>query len=106
MEVTVQATVRTWDDEQGWGVLDSDATPGGCWAHFAVLDFDGYRTLSPGQQVRLTAESPGQDGYPWRAVRVAVDGKPSAALTEMDSGGAYASDLTLTLDDDASVTHG
>ena len=101
MEVTAQATVRTWDDEQGWGVLDSDATPGGCWTHFAALDFDGYRKLSPGQQVRLTAESPGQDGYAWRAVRVVVDGTPPAAPTETASGGAYASDLTVTFDREA-----
>lgn len=101
MEVNAQATVRTWDDEQGWGVLDSDATPGGCWAHFAALDFDGYRTLSPGQQVQLTAESPGQDGYPWRAVRVVVEGKPPANPDESNAGGAYASDLTVTFDDDA-----
>lgn len=101
MEVTAQAIVRNWDDEQGWGVLDSDATPGGCWTHFSALDFDGHRTVSPGQQVQLTAESPGQDGYAWRAVRVVVDGKPPAAPTETASDGAYASDLTLTFDEDA-----
>jgi CspA family cold shock protein len=101
MEVSVQATVRKWDDEQGWGVLDSDATPGGCWTHFSVLDFNGYRSLSPGQQVRLTAESPGQDGFPWRAVHVAVDGAAPAAPNGTNAGGAYASDLTLTWDDDA-----
>jgi len=101
MEVTAQGTVRTWHDEQGWGVLDSDATPGGCWTHFSVLDFDGYRSLSPGQQVRLTAESPGQDGFPWRAVRVDIDGVAPAAPTETNAAGAYSSDLTLTWDDDA-----
>ena len=99
MKVSAQATVRTWDDEQGWGVLESDATPGGCWTHFSVLDFDGYRSLSPRQQVQLVAESPGQDGYPWRAVRVVVDSKPPAAPTETDSDGAYASGLILTFDD-------
>lgn len=101
MEVTGQGTVRTWHDEQGWGVLDSDATPGGCWTHFSVLDLDGYRSLASGQQVRLTAESPGQDGFPWRAVRVAVDGVAPAAPTETNAAGAYSSDLRLTWDDDA-----
>lgn len=101
MEVTAQATVRTWDGEQGWGVLDSDATLGGCWTHFSVLDFDGYRSLSPGQQVRLKAESPGQEGFPWRAVHVAVDGVGPAARAETNAADAYSSDLTLTWDDDA-----
>jgi CspA family cold shock protein len=100
MEVSTRATVRTWDDEQGWAVLDSGVTPGGCWTHFSAIDFDGYRTLSPGQQVRLVAESPGQDGYAWRAVRVAVGGKSPAAPASTAPDGAYASDLTLTMDDD------
>lgn len=101
MEVNARATVRMWDDAQGWGVLDSDATPGGCWTHFSALDFDGYRSLSPGQQVQLVAEAPGQDGYPWRALRIVVDSKPPAAPAETDSDGAYTSGLTLTFDDDA-----
>jgi len=100
MEVSVQATVRTWDDEKGSGVLESDATPGGCWTHFSVLDVDGYRTLSPGQQVRLTAESAEQDGFPWRAVRVVVEGRAYAA-PRMDAGSAYRSELVMTWDDDA-----
>lgn len=99
MEVSAEATVRSWDDEQGWGVLDSDATPGGCWTHFSVLDFDGYRTLSAGQAVRLKAESPGQDGFSWRAVHVSVDGKAPATLADTGAGGAYTASLTITWDD-------
>lgn len=100
MEVSTQATVRTWDDEQGWGVLTSDATPGGCWTHFSAIDVDGHRTLSPGQQVRLTAESPGQDGYDWRAVRVVLDGTAPATPDTANADGAYLSDLTVSFDDD------
>jgi CspA family cold shock protein len=94
VHVTTAATVRDWHAEDGWGVLDSDATPGGCWTHFSNLDFDGYRSLSPGQQVELTAEAPGQDGYPWRAVRVSVDGRPPAVATQ-GLEGAYQADLTV-----------
>ena len=60
--MSVAATVRTWYADEGWGVLDSDATPGGCWTHFSALDLDGDRSLSPGDEVQLVAESPGQDG--------------------------------------------
>ncbi|MEU6082158.1 cold shock domain-containing protein [Streptomyces sp. NPDC047108] len=67
------ATVREWHDEDGWGVLDCPETPGGCWAHFSVLEMDGFRSLSPGQRVASVEwEGPGiqQDGYAYRAVRV------------------------------------
>jgi CspA family cold shock protein len=69
---TTTATVRAWYAEEGWGVLDSPQTPGGCFAHFSNLDMAGYRALQPGAAVTLTWEAPGfkQDGYDYRAVRV------------------------------------
>ncbi|MET9081866.1 cold shock domain-containing protein [Streptomyces sp. NPDC004237] len=68
----VIATVREWHDEEGWGVLDSPETPGGCWAHFSHLPRGVFDPLSPGQQVDLRWEKPrsGQDGYAYRAVDV------------------------------------
>ncbi|MFH9549169.1 cold shock domain-containing protein [Streptomyces sp. NPDC017435] len=68
----VTATVREWRDEEGWGVLDSPETPGGCFGHFADIQAPGFRTLSPGQQVDLICEAPGfkQDGYDYRAVSI------------------------------------
>ncbi len=102
MEITTRATVRSWDDEQGWGVLDSGATPGGCWTHFSSVDVDGHRSLSAGQQVELVAEPAGQDGFAWRAVRVRVDGARPAQEAEVmaDETGAYSSELTIDWDDD------
>jgi cold shock protein len=67
---TTPATVREWRDEEGWGVLDSPDTPGGCWAHFSHIEMSGYRSLTPGRAVLLEWEAPGQDGYGYRAVRV------------------------------------
>ena len=66
----VEAVVRQWSDEDGWGVLDSSETPGGCWTHFSQVDMEGLRTLAVGQVVDLGWESPAQDGYDFRAVRV------------------------------------
>jgi cold shock protein len=43
------------------------ATPGGCWIHFSVIEAEGFRSLSPGASVRVRWESPGQDGYDYRA---------------------------------------
>ncbi|MDT2007285.1 cold shock domain-containing protein [Rhodococcus opacus] len=48
-------TVRTWSDEEGWGVIDSDATPGGAWTHFSNVVGPGLRSLTPGQQVTFRA---------------------------------------------------
>ncbi|WP_329248878.1 cold shock domain-containing protein [Actinoallomurus sp. NBC_01490] len=64
------ALVREWRSEEGWGVLDSAETPGGCWAHFSNIAASGYRELNAGQRVHLEWESPGQDGYDFRAIRV------------------------------------
>ncbi|MZF53839.1 cold shock domain-containing protein [Streptomyces sp. SID5594] len=68
----VVATVREWDDEEGWGVLDSAETPGGCFGHYSVIRATGFRTLSAGQRVDLTWEAPGfqQDGYDYRALSI------------------------------------
>ena len=71
---TTIATVREWWAVDGWGVLDSADTPGGCWTHFSHIEMTGYRELHPGQVVELDWESPGQDGYEYRAVRVRITG--------------------------------
>ncbi|MYV69143.1 cold shock domain-containing protein [Streptomyces sp. SID2131] len=69
MVITV---VREWRDEEGWGVLDSPETPGGCWGHYTSIEKEGFRTLSAGQRVELVWEAPGfrQDGYDYRALSI------------------------------------
>ena len=54
--MTIHGEVRCWNDEEGWGVIDSAATPGGCWTHFSDLAVPGFRTLRPGQPVELEYE--------------------------------------------------
>ena len=39
----IPGVVREWHSDEGWGVIDSDQTPGGCWAHFSDVEMDGYR---------------------------------------------------------------
>jgi hypothetical protein len=80
-------TVRFWRAEEGWEVIDSADTPGGCWVIFDTLwktqqpELDvgetrevskGYRALSAAEQVDFTWERPpgGQDGYEYRATAV------------------------------------
>ncbi|WP_374982724.1 cold-shock protein [Streptomyces fradiae] len=68
----VTATVREWRDTEGWGVVDSPETPGGCWCHYSAIEMTGFRTLEPGQRVELEWQAPGfqQDGYDYRALRI------------------------------------
>jgi cold shock CspA family protein len=46
-----RGTVREWHAEDGWGVIDSGAAPGGCWVHFSALAVDGYKVLDPAGSV-------------------------------------------------------
>jgi CspA family cold shock protein len=92
-------TVREWDDDEGCGVIDSADTPGGCFAGFASIVMDGYRSLTPGAPVTFTHEAARQDGLGYRAVRVwppgARAGTPPAAGADSEPSAAYRSTLTI-----------
>lgn len=96
----IEASVREWHDEFGWGVVDSTETPGGCWVHYSNVDVDGYRSLSGVATVLLDYERVGQDGYPYRAVRVEVPGRKPAARTGPGTSEAYRSSLNIEWDDE------
>lgn len=92
-------TVRFWQDEGGWGVIDSDQTPGGCWAHFAALAVPGYRSLEAGQTVVFEWETADQDGYSFRATRAWPAGsQPHMDEPTPNAGHAYSSKLTIRFD--------
>ncbi|WP_329526265.1 cold-shock protein [Streptomyces sp. NBC_01462] len=65
-----KAEVRVWHEEEGWGVIDSEETPGGCWVHFSAIEMSGFHFLSVGDHVTLEWEAGEQDGFQFRAVRV------------------------------------
>ena len=104
MEAT--GTVGSWSDDAGWGVLTSEATPGGCFAHYSAILGDGYRSLRPGDTVRFTFERADQDGYAYRAEEVwpANGPKPSPMEPQKLSppGPGYRSTLTITYDESPS----
>lgn len=81
----VRAVVREWHKDEGWGVIDSAETPGGCWAHFTAIEApvieggDGYqiseyKVVAPGATVDLIWEEATQDGFDYRAVRLKSEG--------------------------------
>jgi CspA family cold shock protein len=102
-------TVREWSDDQGWGVIDSADTPGGCWVHFSNIVSDEYRSLTPGDRVPFTHEARGQDGFGYRAILVwapgTKPGAPQRPQRQDDPSAAYRSSLTIRWSD-GSVTKG
>jgi len=66
----VHGRVVVWHDELGWGVLASKSVKGEVWTHFSNIKGEGYRTLKRGDAITFTYETPGQDGYPHRAISV------------------------------------
>jgi CspA family cold shock protein len=73
VDVVVDGVVKSWDDDEGWGVLGSSAVPGDVFAHFSRVDAVGSRTLAVGERVSSDWEPfPSvQDGYFDRATRIA-----------------------------------
>ena len=100
--MATEGTVRAWNAGEGWGVVDSASTPGGCWTHVSHIAVPGFRSLEPGQLVDLEWESAQQDGYAFRAVRVCPrERQPDEAPADhasADDGSAYRSALIITMD--------
>ena len=95
----IEASVREWHDELGWGVVDATETPGGCWVHFSNIDADGYLSLTGVETVLLDYERVEQDGYQYRAIRVVVRGREPARRTEHGPSGAYRSGISVEWDE-------
>jgi cold shock protein len=94
--------VRIWHDEEGWGVVDSPETPGGCWAHWSAVAVYGFASLHTGQLVELEWESAQQDGFEYRAVRVWPRGAQpyERPIQPIRRSTAYESSLTISFDPD------
>jgi cold shock protein len=92
--------VRTWQSDEGWGVIDSPDTPGGCWAHFGSVQVPGYRALEAGQSVTFEYEAVRQDGFQFRAIEVWPTGRePYRSTPETPAASdAFRSGLTVTFD--------
>ena len=83
----VAGVVSMWSDEEGWGVLNSEHTPGGCWCHFSAVTLAGFRRLTAGATVEFLFEEAEQDGYRYRAVEAWLVGTRHPASTARDASG-------------------
>lgn len=70
MSEDLEGVVTRWSDEDGWGVIDSVATPGGCFAHYAQLNMLGYHTVAVGSKVTFGAIPMAIEGLHWQATSV------------------------------------
>ncbi|KUL41939.1 cold-shock protein [Actinoplanes awajinensis] len=98
--MTSMGVVRSFDPDEGWGVIDGPDVPGGCWVHFSAIAVEGFRELTPGQQVSFRAEQGDQDGFDYRALKAwpGVGAEPPDQVATPHSPAAYQSTLTLTFD--------
>lgn len=93
--------MRFWSDDEGWGVIDSPDTPGGCWTSFSHVAVEGFKSLTAGELVELEWEAPGQDGYSFRAVRAWPVGKePNESPASDVPGPAYGSSVSISWDEE------
>ena len=90
--------VREWNADQGWGVLNSDETPGGCWVHCSALSMAGDHRALPGQRVIFTYRPATQDGFDFQALDVTIEGVPRAETDIQPPGPGYHDRLTIELD--------
>lgn len=65
--------VRQWNEDEGWGVIESSSFDDAIWAHFSSIDpashrnkAGGFRLLRAGDRVSFTAEQAEQDDFHWR----------------------------------------
>ena len=95
----VLGIVREWYPDEGWGVLDSPHTPGGCSVLHAMIDMPRPVSIEINQQVMFSFEPGPQDGFEWRAIRVRPAGTPPGPRIEpSEPSAAYRSRLTLSFD--------
>lgn len=89
--------IRVWTDE-GWGVIDSPTTLGGCWAHFSMLAADSFWEPSAGEPVEFEFETADQDGFMFRATRVWPSGSKPIEHQPNTPGPGYTSELNIEFD--------
>lgn len=90
-----QGMVSQWSAEQGWGVIESVDTPGGCWAHFSTITGEDFElgSLDVGQVVTFTWVVAEQDGYAFRTTRIGPPTTSGASVSA--SSEAYCSNLSI-----------
>ncbi len=98
-----------WNHDEGWGVIDSPDTPGGCWIHITTPSVERRAFgLEVGRHVtfmwRKMELERSQDGFSYVATDAWYVGeKPFRRRTSSyGSQGGLRTSLTITFDDETS----
>ena len=91
-------SVRDWHGDEGWGVIDGPAVPGGCWAHFSALAAERFWEPAAGEAVSFTWERADQDGFAARAISVWPRGTGSGSSGSEGPGDLFRSDVQIDFD--------
>ena len=77
-------TVKWFNNAKGYGFILSDETNEDLFAHYSVIDMDGYRTLKAGQSVQfdIKPSDKGLHAINIRALEGAETSAPTAAKAE------------------------
>lgn len=62
--------VRQWRADEGWGVIESDETPGGCWTHWTTVRVAGPPALTEGLRVNFTFRERATHGFDYETCEV------------------------------------
>lgn len=101
-----RGTVHTWHQDEGWGVIDSDETPGGTYAGHWSLRVEAV--VADGTDMRMMGLRPGTDvEFEWSAADPAVQGYRQTADVVWPAGedrpprpkGAFSTALWLSVGD-------
>ncbi|THJ48174.1 cold-shock protein [Candidatus Frankia alpina] len=94
-------TVRKWQEDEGWGVIDSPHAPGGCLAIFHSIQMLGFRKLTAGETVEFEWVRGSQEGFGYQAEKVWPPGVDKDYQVPADHpDGAYSSDLEIIFNED------
>ncbi len=60
-----RGVVKFWKTDKGWGAISSAELPAGrdAWAHFSMIEAEGFRALREGQQVLFRYHAAEQDSF-------------------------------------------
>jgi cold shock protein len=66
----LRGRVKSWDAQEGTGVIEADDAPADVWVIWIVIEMPGFRELREGELVAFRYEQAEQDGYHYRATWV------------------------------------
>lgn len=102
MTSSTPGVVGKWSDDEGWGVIESAATPGGCWLHVSMWRGREFGRVGVGGAVEFTYEAAPQTPYRYRAVEAWPAGEEPFRDHVVEVRGpseAYRSELRITFDE-------